>query len=250
MIDTCVHFKKNNYSYIKLISNKLVTHRINYALSIFDNEKTLADRNKFLNNCKIFNNLIPVALLRNVKNIKKEINNIIKHNYKFIKIHPRILKKDFSHKKFYTRVFREIKNTKLNILWCTFDGWEQKASEINQLDFLSKLVNIIPKNKIILMHGGGPNLLKFYEKFRFLENVYLDLSYTLMLYRNTSVENDMIFLLKNFDKRILTGSDYPTFEIAQYIKVLKKLINKSKINRIKKNNILFKNITKIVYDKI
>jgi len=250
MIDTCVHFKNNSFKSIKIISDKLLSYKINYALCIFDNEKTLLDRNKFLRNCKKFGNLIPVALLRNEKNIKKEIDNIIKLNYQFIKIHPRMLRKNLTHKTFYINVFKKIKNSKLNVMWCTFDGWEEKAEEADQINLLSKLINIIPKNKIILMHGGGPNLLKFYEKFRFLENVYLDLSYTLIHYNNTSIEKDIIFLFKNFDKRIVVGSDYPIFKISRFVKILKRLIKKSKINSNKKNNILFKNITKITNEKI
>ena len=98
------------------------------------------------------------------------------------------------------------------------------------------------------MHGGGVNLLKFYEKFRFTENVYLDLSYTMEQYLQTTLKKDMIFLLKNFDKRILVGSDYPTFSIKKFKNSLNILINESKINNTKKKNILENNINHILND--
>ena len=140
-----------------------------------------------------------------------------------------------------------IRKTKLNVMWCTFDGWStKKINEINQLDFLAKLINIISHNNILLMHGGGPNLLKYYEKFRFKENVYLDLSYTLIHYQKSSVETDMIFLMNKFDKRLIFGSDFPLFPINKYTKSLNKLITKSKINKLKIKNLKKDNFLRII----
>jgi predicted TIM-barrel fold metal-dependent hydrolase len=131
-------------------------------------------------------------------------------------------------------------------MWCTFDGWVKKANETNQLELLSKLINLVPNNKIILMHGGGPNLLKFYEKFRFINNVFLDLSYTLVQFQKTSLEKDIIFLMNKFDKRIIVGCDYPTFNLNTYLSILRRLLKISKINKNKKQNILKNNIKKII----
>ena len=246
MIDSCIHFEKNNIKYIRKISKDLLSKGITCALSIFDNENTLANREQFKENCKKFRNLLPVALIRNTKDLNSEFNHIKKLKYKFIKIHPRILKTELKNQSFYIQVFKKIKKTKLNVLWCTFDGWKNKASETNQLEFLSKLINLIPQNKIILMHGGGPNLLKFYEKFRFLNNVFLDLSYTLVQYQRTTLEKDIIFLMKKFDKRIIVGCDYPTFNLNTYLPILKRLLKISKINKNKKKNILKNNLQKII----
>lgn len=246
MIDSCIHFKKNNLRFISKISEKLSSSKINFALAMYDYEKSFKNRKIFHDNCKKFKNLIPVGLLRDVNNVKKEINNILKLKYKFIKIHPRMLKRNLSDEKFYTKVFKELNKTNLTILWCTFDGWENKASDINQLDFISKLINLTKKNKIILMHGGGPNIIKYYEKFRFIKRVYLDLSYTLPHYYESSVEKDIIFLMKRFDQRLLVGTDFPTISLEKHYKILNKIIKKSKLNNLKKNNILYKNLEKII----
>jgi len=246
MIDSCIHFKNNGINYIYKISKALKKRKIKKALCIFDNEKSIAKRMEFMKNCKKYDNLEPVALIRSNANIKSEFKNIVRLKYKFVKIHPRILKIRLENIKFYVKVFQEIKKTKLKVLWCTFDGWEKKANEKNQLELLSKLINIIPKNKIILMHGGGPNLLKYYEKFRFLQNVFIDLSYTLIQYKNTSLEKDIIFLMKKFDKRLTVGCDYPTFNLSKYLIILKRIIIKSKINKNKIDNILHNNLKKMI----
>lgn len=246
MIDSCIHFKKNNLKFISKISEKLSSSKINFALAMYDYEKSLKNRKIFHDNCKKFKNLIPVAFLRDVNNVKKEINNILKLKYKFVKIHPRMLKRNLNDEKFYTKVFKELNKTNLTILWCTFDGWENKASDINQLEFISKLINLTKKNKIILMHGGGPNIIKYYEKFRFIKRVYLDLSYTLHHYYESSVEKDIIFLMKRFDQRLLVGTDFPTISLEKHSKILNKIIKKSKLNYLKKKNILYKNLEKII----
>jgi predicted TIM-barrel fold metal-dependent hydrolase len=246
MIDSCIHFKQNNLKFIKKISEKLSSNKINFALAMYDFEKSLNKRRVFQSNCKKFENLIPVAMLRSVNNIHKEIDNIVKYKYKFIKIHPRILKKPLHNIKFYTKVFKKINKTNLTVLWCTFDGWEKKANDVDQLNFISKLINLTKKNKIILMHGGGPNIIKYYEKFRFLERVYLDLSYTISYYYETSIEKDIIFLMKKFDRRLLVGSDFPTISLEKYTKILDKIIIKAKINNLKITNILHNNLDKII----
>ena len=248
MFDSCFHIKDISLKYIKKYSKLLKSKNISKVFIYFDNQRTLKDLIRFKEYCDHFENLIPVAYLTKTKNFEKEINQIIKNNYQFIKIHPRWLQIRFSNRKFYEKLFRFLKKTKLNILWCSFDSLEEYSNEIDQINFLSKLFNITNKNKKIIMHGGGVNLLKFYEKFRFTENVYLDLSYTMEQYLQTTLKKDMIFLLKNFDKRILVGSDYPTFSIKKFKNSLNILINESKINNTKKKNILENNINHILND--
>ena len=53
------------------------------------------------------------------------------------------------------------------------------------------------------MHGRGTNILSFYERFRFKENIYLDLSYTLQHFIKTTLINDILFCIKNLDERIV-----------------------------------------------
>ena len=150
-----------------------------------------------------------------------------------------------SNSKFYLRLFKLLSKTKLTILWCSFDSWEKEANEMNQINLLAKLFNLTKQNTKIIMHGGGLNLLKYYEKFRFTENIFIDLSYTMEHYIQTTLKKDMIFIFKNFDKRILVGSDFPSFSLKQFKTCLNKLIKHSKINNKKKTNILINNINKI-----
>ena len=61
---------------------------------------------KFINTCKKYKNLIPVAGLNpNINNIEKEIIYLKKIGYKIVKIHPRISKVNLLSKKFSSFIF-------------------------------------------------------------------------------------------------------------------------------------------------
>jgi hypothetical protein len=45
-------------------------------------------------------------------------------------------------------------------MFCTFSSWIDDVNEFNQIDLISKLVNLTKRSNIILMHGGGSELLK------------------------------------------------------------------------------------------
>jgi predicted TIM-barrel fold metal-dependent hydrolase len=249
MFDSCFHIKNNSFEHLQKYSKLLKSNNISKAFIYFDNQSKLKDLVEFKKNCDHFNNLIPVAYLTKIDNFKEEINYIRQNNYKFIKIHPRWLQVRISNKKFYEQLFNFLKKTDLTILWCSFDSLEIRSNEIIQINFLSKLFNLAPNNKKIIMHGGGVNILKFYEMFRFIENTYIDLSYTMEHYLETTLKKDMIFLFKNFDKRILLGSDYPSFSLKKFKSSTNVLLKESKINKKKKSNILINNINNLLNDK-
>ena len=155
----------------------------------------------------------------------------------------------FDKKVYYLNLFKKISKFNFTIMWCTLDSWKDKISDSDQqLNLITMMANKCNKNKIILMHSGGANLLKFYEKFRFKKNIYFDLSYTIDLFKKTTLENDIKFLFNKFDERVVVGTDYPDIEFKEHYSNLLKLIKKSKIPNSKKKNILFNNLKKLTYD--
>ena len=57
-----------------------------------------------------------------------------------------------------------------------------------------------------------------------------------------------MFLANKFDKRLLFGSDYPDFNLKEYIICFNKLIKKSKISKSKIHNLKNSNLDKILND--
>ena len=101
------------------------------------------------------------------------------------------------------------------------DSWNNgQLPEISQIFFLNKILNNYSKTKLIIMHGGGSEILKYYENFRFLK-MFLDLSYTLCHFENSSLISDLQFLSEKFDRRVVVGSDYPCFKFSKFKKNFK-----------------------------
>lgn len=244
MFDSCFHFKNNSLKHIELQSKLLEKYKIKKSLCMYDNEKNEIERKKFSKNIINFKNLIHVPVL-NKNDCKFNFKEKFK-NFNFLKINPRVLNIRIENKNFYKKIFQKISSTKITLLWCTFDSYHNAPCKVDQLNFLCEIIPYLKKNKIILMHGGGTNILKYYERFRFCENIFLDLSYTFNHFYNSNLVKDFHFLIENFDKRIIIGSDFPSIKYEKHSSNLKKFFKKYKISNVKKNNILFNNLEKIL----
>ena len=60
---------------------------------------------------------------------------------------------------------------------------------------------------MIIVHGGGLEIMRYVELSRFNANILLDLSLVFMKYKNSSIDKDIQFLFESFDQRISIGSD-------------------------------------------
>ncbi len=177
--------------------------------------------------------------------IETQIKNFKKNNIRIVKVHPRFLNLDIKkdYKKF-EKIFRMCEKNKINIMFCSFSSFENKILDYSYLDYLCKLINLAKHIKIIIMHGGGVNLIQFYERLRFNKNVILDLSYTCQHFLNTSLFQDIKFLINKFDKKLVIGTDYPSKDFIstkKFIKKIKKLTTREKFN-----NITFRNIENFI----
>jgi len=61
------------------------------------------------------------------------------------------------------------------------------------------------------MHGGDVQVLRYSELVRFNETLLLDLSFTMMKYRGSSIDTDLAYLFRKFDQRICIGTDHPEY---------------------------------------
>lgn len=101
------------------------------------------------------------------------------------------------------------------------------------------------QSKIILLHGGYCELLETSEMIRPLGNVILDLSYTLLRFRETHLVDDIKFLFQTFDRRICIGSDFPENTISDVIKVIEEKKLAEGLNETSIGNILHDNLARL-----
>lgn len=170
---------------------------------------------------KYFNNLTdyflyPIAYFdaccyQSYDEIKKELSQIKSIGYKGIKLHPRM--SDFSYEDTQISTIIKIANDfNLISLLCTYPYSNSKACR-NTPENLMEMLHRIDKAKVVLLHSGAVRLLEYMEIARAFSNVLLDLSLTICKYEGSSVDMDISFLFKYFDRRIAIGSDFPEYSL-------------------------------------
>jgi predicted TIM-barrel fold metal-dependent hydrolase len=81
------------------------------------------------------------------------------------------------------------------------------------VEALCELVGRTPELPFVLVHGGGPDLLRLATAVRSAPNALLDLSHTLTHLAGSSVDADLAHLLETFDERLAFGSDFPEGDV-------------------------------------
>ena len=190
----------------------------------------------FMKECKKYSNLIPIAGINPElsSNLDTELHYIQELGYKGIKIHPKLNNLSFTSKKLDI-LFKKAANLNLPIFLCTYNYQNSLNMLNNNFQNLVKLINSNLKTKIVLLHGGDVEIKKYMELVRSNKNLILDLSFTILKYKGSSLDLDLKYLFNNFDQRICIGSDYPDFTPLELIERIDELSNN--ISNCKKDNI-------------
>ena len=91
------------------------------------------------------------------------------------------------------------------------------------VEALCELVGRWPELLFVLVHGGGPDLLRLATAVRPAPNALLDISHTVTHLRDSSVPDDLRHLLATFERRLVFGSDFPEQDIADARRQLESL---------------------------
>jgi predicted TIM-barrel fold metal-dependent hydrolase len=144
--------------------------------------------------------------------IGRKLDAISRCGYIGIKLHPRFSHIDLASP-VLPEVFRQADARKLLVLVCTFLYGAGTAE--SHLAFGPLLAAIPETCRVILLHGGDVNLLSMMELSRGHPNVLLDLSFTLCRYEGSSVDLDIRYLFRTYDRRVCVGSDSPQYGLGQ-----------------------------------
>lgn len=190
--------------------------------------------------------LFPVAfldfqVLESGTSISSYLSKLKRLGYVGIKIHPRFSRVTFANK-YLPGLIKEANQIGLLVLICTYFWSNQKELASNSPELLERLLCKVPDEKLLLLHGGAVKLLEVAEIVRQFPKILLDLSFTLSKYQGSSIDMDIQYLFKNFDRRICVGSDSPEMGLSslrQRFESFAKAIDYSKAQ-----NIGFKNLQK------
>jgi len=91
---------------------------------------------------------------------------------------------------------------------CFPDG--KNLSLKNMPESFAHLAEKVPDVRIAIGHAGGHRVLDALMIAKYYKNIFLDLSYTLLYYRNSGVMKNIAYAIESLRaERIFWGSDYP-----------------------------------------
>lgn len=167
----------------------------------------------FLRACARYQALIPVAGFdpTGPQALSSELDHIAGLGYRAVKVHPRFSRFEPTAE-LLGEIFRAASARGLVVFYCTF--LHTRLDIYPAADPLYALVGGLkrsPDAKVVLVHGGDIQAMRYAELVHYNPGLLLDLSYTLLKYRGSSLDADMSFLFRNFDRRICVGVDHPEF---------------------------------------
>ncbi len=192
--------------------------------------------------CKQYPQMIPVAAVNPLNyssnsEIATAINYLKSLGFKAIKLHPRISKFKVSADE-VDRLFATCSQQNMPVFLCTYHYGSIDCQP--QFEVLTELIKKHPDLKLLLVHSGAVELLKYVELARAYPNIVLDLSMTLMKYEGSSIDLDLEFAFQKFDRRICIGTDYPEYSLEAVSKRFEYFAKD--ISQEKKENIAYKNL--------
>ncbi|WP_159999942.1 amidohydrolase family protein [Roseomonas sp. 18066] len=115
-------------------------------------------------------------------------------------------------------IFRGAAARDLAVFFCSY-AFAPAAQRLppDPLPALTEALAEAPGLRLVLLHGGGVDLLRHAEFTRANPGVLLDLSFTLMKYAGSSIDLDISFLARSFDRRLCLGSDFPDYAPAEVL---------------------------------
>jgi predicted TIM-barrel fold metal-dependent hydrolase len=175
-------------------------------------------------------------------NISHELNYIKHLGYKAIKLHPRIGCYNLdAEDPILIKCFEITSKLNLIIFLCTFTSASLDIyPDKDPYWELVKLLKKFPKTRCVLLHGGVTRLLQYAELVRFNRNLLLDLSYTIIKFKNSSIDLDIQYLFSNLDQCICIGTDYPEYnmvDLRNRLKDFEPLTSKEKLKNIYHKNL-------------
>lgn len=202
------------------------------------------EHSKFIAQCQNFSNLFPIAGFNPIASpcIPTEIAKLNDMGYLGIKLHPRFSRFTLLDTEPIVETLTAAYEVDLPVFLCTYNYSSARTfSQEDQILSLSKILANSPDTSLVLVHGGVLDVLKFSEFARHNPNLLIDLSFTLLKYEGSSLDHDISYLFKSFDKRMCIGSDFPDFslyELRRRFNHFASSVKKEKAENIASQNLL------------
>jgi predicted TIM-barrel fold metal-dependent hydrolase len=103
----------------------------------------------------------------------------------------------------------------LPVFFCTYQFAHVDAGlPVDPLPHLAEALRAAPAARLVLLHGGTVEVLRYAEFTRANPRVLLDLSFTMMRYAG-ALDAQLDYVLRTLDRRVCIGSDAPEYAPAE-----------------------------------
>lgn len=121
-----------------------------------------------------------------------------------------------------------------------------KMYTYDNLKLACTVADYIEKTPIVIVHSGGYRVMEAMLLAADKQNVWLDTSFSLPYYKNSSIELDFAYVIKKMNcERVVFGSDHPYINFDEAIEQHFKFFEKHKFNTSEIENIMGLNALKL-----
>lgn len=161
-----------------------------------------------------------------LKKLKSAINE---YDFFGMKLHPRLHNFNLYDKN-VTKLLNEVNNLNIPVIIDSFPDGISLMRGFDLIDYADVAIKF-PKVNFIWAHMGGIKVLECMLLAKRLKNVFLDTSYSLLYFRESSIEKDIIYAMKSMKfNKVFFGSDYPDRNIKDTYENSLRVLEKYKIN--------------------
>ena len=244
-IDFHTHFDSNKFTKIydaysflskeakKYKFNKIITLQL---LSQPWSREEVGELNSEFNNIYTFVDIHPFEK-DSIKKLKKYVT---KYNYFGLKLHPRLNNFQINNKNTF-KLVQAAGEMKIPVLIDCFPDGNSIIDNFKTADY-GILCRNCKNTKIIAAHMGGIYCLEMLMIAKRCENLYLNIAYTFLYYRNSSITKNIIYAVDSLKgKKIFYGSDYPDRKLKQSLDLTKNEFRGSGISKKYLDNLFYNN---------
>ena len=171
----------------------------------------------FADRCRQFPELVPIAgvMPKVAGAIENELDEVRDLGFRGIKLHPRYSRFKYDDSRLID-TFRAATRRDLAVFLCTyFHAPIEGYPEVDPLFCVARILKASPDTRLVLVHGGCVELMRWMQLARHTPNILLDISLTMMRYSGSSLDLDLRYLFFDFHDRTCLGTDYPDFSPSQ-----------------------------------
>lgn len=178
------------------------------------------------------------------ESIEQLEQDVFQYKLKGLKLHPRLQNFSLNDSRIIP-ILQKAADLALPVIIDTFPNGIGLERSFPLL--INGVAEAVPKAKIIMAHFGGYKLWDALFVAKAHPNVFVDLAYSLLYFRGSSLERDLEFAIKKLGShRCIYGSDHPEMELNKTFDASLKVLNHYQLSSKDMENILGGTISSLI----